>query len=176
MTNVRLCTYSPKPLKYECRLDLWLRLIWQHGRLLDAYVISIKILRTFSVLLPKSDSDVMFCLQSFQGLIIDRSIAYESYPQDRINTIQYNIYTIQYFFSIKHITMFIAYTLTYIYASDLSIRVSSSGVYKLMFYLTIVNKILRHCHSWLARQYTVHDVCILVHNRYFYVSAFLRCH
>ena len=22
-----------------------------------------------------------------------------------------------------------------------------------MFYLTIVNKILRHCHSWLARQY-----------------------
>ena len=23
----------------------------------------------------------------------------------------------------------------------------------LMFYLTVVNKILRHCHSWLARQY-----------------------
>ena len=23
----------------------------------------------------------------------------------------------------------------------------------LMFYLAIVNKILRHCHSWLARQY-----------------------
>ena len=22
-----------------------------------------------------------------------------------------------------------------------------------MFYLAIVNKILRHCHSWLARQY-----------------------
>ena len=22
-----------------------------------------------------------------------------------------------------------------------------------MFYLTIVNKILRHCHSWLAQQY-----------------------
>ena len=27
------------------------------------------------------------------------------------------------------------------------------GLYKLMFYLTIVNKILRHCHSWLAGQY-----------------------
>ena len=26
-------------------------------------------------------------------------------------------------------------------------------MYKLMFYLTTVNKILRHCHSWLARQY-----------------------
>ena len=35
--------------------------------------------------------------------------------------------------------------------NDLSIRVSSSGVYKFMFNLTIVNKILRHCHSWLAR-------------------------
>ena len=34
-----------------------------------------------------------------------------------------------------------------------SIRVMPSGVYKLMFYLAIiVNKILRHCHSWLARQ------------------------
>ena len=31
--------------------------------------------------------------------------------------------------------------------------VSSSRVYKLMFYLTIVNKTRRHCHSWLARQY-----------------------
>ena len=31
----------------------------------------------------KSDSDVMFCLQSYQGLIIDRSLVY---PQDRINT------------------------------------------------------------------------------------------
>ena len=37
-------------------------------------------------------------------------------------------------------------------SSDLSIRVSSSGVYRLMSYLTIENKILRHCHSWLARQ------------------------
>ena len=32
-------------------------------------------------------------------------------------------------------------------------RVSSPGVYKFMFYLTIVNKILPHFHSWLARQY-----------------------
>ena len=34
----------------------------------------------------KSDSDVMFCLQSYQGLIIDKSPVYLSYPQDRINT------------------------------------------------------------------------------------------
>ena len=33
----------------------------------------------------KSDSDVMFCLQSYQGLKIDRSLVYLSYPQDRIN-------------------------------------------------------------------------------------------
>ena len=29
----------------------------------------------------------------------------------------------------------------------------SSGDYKLMFYLTIVNKTRCHCHSWLAEQY-----------------------
>ena len=41
----------------------------------------------FTVLPAKSDSDVMFCFQSYQGLIIDRSLSYESYPQeDRINT------------------------------------------------------------------------------------------
>ena len=34
----------------------------------------------------KSDSDAMFCLQSYQGLIIDKSLVYKSYPQDRINT------------------------------------------------------------------------------------------
>ena len=34
----------------------------------------------------KSDSDVMFCLQSYQGLITDGSLVYLSYPQDRINT------------------------------------------------------------------------------------------
>ena len=39
-----------------------------------------------TVLPAKSDSGVMFCLQSYQGLIIDRSLVYESYPQDRINT------------------------------------------------------------------------------------------
>ena len=30
-----------------------------------------------------------------------------------------------------------------------------------MFYLTIVNKILRHCHSWLARQYISKNYKIL---------------
>ena len=29
-----------------------------------------------AVLPAKSDSDVMFCLQSYQGLIIDRSLVY----------------------------------------------------------------------------------------------------
>ena len=33
-----------------------------------------------------------------------------------------------------------------------------------MFYLTIVNKILRHCHCWLARQYITHFpvICVLL--------------
>ena len=35
---------------------------------------------------------------------------------------------------------------------QISIHISLSGVYKLMFYLTIVNKTRRHCHSWLAGQ------------------------
>ena len=35
----------------------------------------------------------------------------------------------------------------------ISIHVSSSGVHKLMFYLTIVNKTRHHCHSWLEGQY-----------------------
>ena len=34
----------------------------------------------------KSDSDVMFCLQSYLGLMINRSLVYLSYPQDTINT------------------------------------------------------------------------------------------
>ena len=32
-----------------------------------------------TVLPAKSDSDFMFCLQSYQGLIIDISLVYESY-------------------------------------------------------------------------------------------------
>ena len=62
-----------------------------------------------TVLPAKSDSYVMFCLQSYQGLRMDRSLMYKSYP--RINT-----------------------------QSDISIRISSSGVNALMFYLPIVNK------------------------------------
>ena len=38
------------------------------------------------------------------------------------------------------------------YTRDLSIRACFRGKYKLMFYLTTVNKILRHCHTWLAVQ------------------------
>ena len=40
-----------------------------------------------STILPaKSDSDDMFCLQSYQELVIDKSLVYLSYPVDRINT------------------------------------------------------------------------------------------
>ena len=39
-----------------------------------------------TVLPAKSDSDVMFCLPSYEGLRIDRLLVYESYPQDRIHT------------------------------------------------------------------------------------------
>ena len=39
-----------------------------------------------TVVPAKSDSDVMFCLQSYQGLLIDKSLVYLSYPADRINT------------------------------------------------------------------------------------------
>ena len=49
--------------------------------LICAYIQEISIIRTLSVRIPtvlsaKSDSKVMFCLQSYQGLIIDRSLAY----------------------------------------------------------------------------------------------------
>ena len=39
-----------------------------------------------TVLPAKSDSDVIFRLQSYLGLRIDRSLVYLSYPQDGINT------------------------------------------------------------------------------------------
>ena len=39
-----------------------------------------------TVLPANSDSGVMFCLQSYQGLRIDISLVYKSYPVDRINT------------------------------------------------------------------------------------------
>ena len=34
----------------------------------------------------------------------------------------------------------------------ITIRVNSSEVYTLVFYLAIVNKVLRHCHFWVTRQ------------------------
>ena len=39
-----------------------------------------------TVLPAKSDSDFKFCLQNYQGLIIERLRVYLSYPPDRINT------------------------------------------------------------------------------------------
>ena len=39
-----------------------------------------------TVLPAKSDSDFMFCLQSYQGLIIDISLVYLSRQQDSVNT------------------------------------------------------------------------------------------
>ena len=37
-----------------------------------------------------------------------------------------------------------------------------------MFFLTIVNKIIRHCHSWLARQnmyirYNLYSILVSIH-------------
>ena len=64
----------------------------------------------------------MFCLQSYQGPIIDRSLVYLSYSQDMINK-----------------------QVIYRFALD---QVECSSY----FSLVIVNKILRHCHSWLAGQ------------------------
>ena len=39
-----------------------------------------------TVVLAKSDSGFIFCLQSYQVLRIDRSLVYQSYPQNMINT------------------------------------------------------------------------------------------
>ena len=47
--------------------------------------VAVTVTRT-TVLPARSDGDVMFCLQSYKGLLIDRSLVYYSYPQDRINT------------------------------------------------------------------------------------------
>ena len=43
-------------------------------------------LKLGSVVPTKSDSDKIYCLQSYQSHIIDISLMYLSYPQDRINT------------------------------------------------------------------------------------------
>ena len=40
------------------------------------YLIERKFLSSFTVLQAKSDSDFMFCLQSYKGPIIDRSLVY----------------------------------------------------------------------------------------------------
>ena len=64
----------------------------------------------------------MFCLQSYQGPIIDRSLVYLSYSQDMINK-----------------------QVIYQFALD---QVECSSY----FHFVIVNKILRHRHSWSAGQ------------------------
>ena len=43
-------------------------------------------LSTGTVLPAKSNNDVIFCLQSYQGLRIDISLIYKSYPHDSIKT------------------------------------------------------------------------------------------
>ena len=47
-----------------------------------------------TVLPAKSDGDVMFCLHSYLGLIINRSLVCESYLQERINTKMINRFTL----------------------------------------------------------------------------------
>ena len=70
----------------------------------------------------KSDRDVMFCLQNYQGLRIDISLVYQSYPQDRINT------QVIYRFALAQVEC------------------------TSYFLLIKINKTRRHCQSWLARQ------------------------
>ena len=55
--------------------------------------------------------------------------------------------------SIDHLFINPIHRIGLIYTSDLSICVSSSEVYTLVFYLAIVNTVLYHGHFWLARQY-----------------------
>ena len=52
------------------------------------FIISNKKEESVTVLPAKSDSDVVFCLQSYQGLMIDKARVYSSYPQDTISHIQ----------------------------------------------------------------------------------------
>ena len=75
-----------------------------------------------TVLPAKSDSDVMFCLQSYQGLIIDRSLVYLSYPQDRINTqVIYRFALVKWILQVNVLFNNYKHTIT-------------------------------HCHTWLVRQ------------------------
>ena len=74
---------------FECDLSIKGLTIWnctvfkplKRGLIIHQFRLQIS-----TVVPAKSDSDVMFCLQSYQGLIIDRSLVYQSYPQIRINT------------------------------------------------------------------------------------------
>ena len=45
-------------------------------KILNEIINGIKVYHTFTVLPAKSDSDFMFCLQSYHGLIIDRLLVY----------------------------------------------------------------------------------------------------
>ena len=63
---------------------------WAQNPAWDHYISN----HSTNILPAKSDSDVMFCLQIDQGLIIDRSLVYHSYPQDRINTQVNNRFTL----------------------------------------------------------------------------------
>ena len=89
----------------------------------SSYICPSNISLSIATVLPaKSDSGVMFCLHHYQALLIDRSLVYQSYPADMVNT-------------------------QVIYRLMLDQEECTS-----YFYLAIVNTILRHCHSWLARQ------------------------
>ena len=64
------------------RIDIYARI----AKLNTNVYTPIELMRIDTVLPAKSDSDVLFCLQSYQGLRIDISLVYESYPQDWIYT------------------------------------------------------------------------------------------
>ena len=55
-----------------------------------------------------------------------------------------------------------------------TLDISSSEMYTLVFYLAIVNKVLRHCQSWLARQYLL-TVFLFPRFRFEVLSSNERC-
>ena len=44
-----------------------------------------------------------------------------------------------------------------------------------MFYIIIVNKILRHCHSWLARQYMYNKPYLINNNHLYFDGSCTHC-
>ena len=77
--NLRDMDYWEPSLSMASNLDL---ISQKLNKLIDVYGWIFEY--TCSFLSAKSDSDVMLCLQSYQGLRIKLPLVYYSYPQGRI--------------------------------------------------------------------------------------------